>query len=72
MVELQSYCSGVRCLMASASPASDHFRTIGERSSGDPPLPSARKVSSWDTRLEVFGWEIYTVPMVSLPSAELA
>ena len=58
MVEMQSYRSGVRCLMASTSLASDHFRLFGERSSGDPPLLSARKNSSWDTQLEVLGWEI--------------
>ena len=36
--------SNSRCLQASASLASDHFRLFGERSPGDPPLLASRKV----------------------------
>ena len=73
MVEVQWYPSGIRCLTASASLASDHFRLFGERTSRDPPLLSAREASSWDTLLEVLGWEIDTAAMtISLPSAKFA
>ena len=44
MVEVQWCPSGIRCLMASASLASDHFRLFRERSARGPPLSSARKV----------------------------
>ena len=62
-VEVQWYPSGIRCLMTSASLVSEHFRLFDERSARDPPLLSAQKVSSWDTRLEVLGWEIDTLAM---------
>ena len=72
MVKVQRYPSGIRCLMASASLASDHLRLFGERSARDPPLLSARKVPSWDTRLGVLGWERDTIAMtISLPSSKL-
>ena len=63
---------GVWCLLASASLASDHFRLFGNRRETDPPLLAARKVTSWDTKLEVLGWEIDTVGMtITLPPAKL-
>ena len=53
IVELQRYKAGIRFLMASALLGSDDFRLFGEQSARDPPLLSARKLFSWDTRLEV-------------------
>lgn len=65
--------SSSRCLQASASLASDHFRLFGERSLGDPPLLASQKVSCWDSRLEVLGWDLDTVRMtISVPPAKLA
>ena len=63
---------GSRCLRASASLASDHFRLFGSRLPTDPPLLAPAKVSSWSTSLDVLGWTIDTVTMViSLTSAKL-
>ena len=63
---------GSRCLRASASLASDHFRLFGSRLPTDPPLLAPAKVSSWSTSLDVLGWTIDTVAMViCLTSAKL-
>ena len=71
-VEVQRLTGGVRCLLASASLASDHFRLLGNRRETDPPLLAARKVTSWETKLEVRGWEIDTVGMtITSPPAKL-
>ena len=71
-VEVQRLPVGVRCLLASASLASDHFRLFSNRRETDPPLLAARKVTSWDTKLEVLGWEIDTVDMtITVPPAKL-
>lgn len=44
------------------------FSMVGERRSArDPPLLSAREIFSWDTWLEVLGWEIDTVAMTTTP-----
>ena len=73
LVEVQLLLGGIRCLRASESLSSDHFRLFGDRRVTDLPLLAARKVTSWDTRLEVLGWEIDTVGMtISLPPAKLA
>ena len=72
-VEVQRLTVGVRCLLASASLASDHFRLFSNRRETDPPLLAARKVTSWDTKLELLRWEIDTVVMtITLPPAKLA
>ena len=63
---------GSRCLRASASLASDHFRLFGPRLPIDPPLLAPAKVSSWSTSLDVLGWTIDIVAMVIfLTSAKL-
>ena len=63
---------GSRCLRASTSLASDHFRLFGSRFPTDPRLLAPAKVSSWSTSLGVLGWTIDTVAMViSLTSAKL-
>ena len=68
LVELQWWPDGRRCQRAVQSLASDHFRLLGERGVSDPPLLSDRKITSWDTRLEVLGWIIDTeVLTVTLP-----
>ena len=53
----------LRCLMASQSFASDSFRLFGTRNNGEPPLFAAKKITSWDTRMEMLGWSIDTVAM---------
>ena len=69
LVEVMWSPTGDRCKIASASCASDHFRIFGARGSRDPPLLSARKLSSWCTRLCVLGWDIDTVDMtISVPT----
>ena len=63
---------GSRCLRASASLASDHFRLFGPPLPTDPPLLAPAKVSSWSTSLDVLGWTVDTSAMViSLTSAKL-
>ena len=63
---------GSRCLRASASLVSDHFRLFGSRLPTDPPLLAPAKVSSWSTSLDVLGWTIDNVAMViSLTSVKL-
>ena len=63
---------GSRCLRASASLASDHFRLFGSRLPTDPPLLDPAKAFSWSISLDVLGWAIDTVAMViSLTSAKL-
>ena len=62
-----------RCLQASDSLASDHFRLFGERSPGEPPYLASRKVSCWNSRLKVLGWDLDAVCMtISVPPAQLA
>ena len=69
LVELQRWLDGRRCLRAVQSLASDHFRLLGERGVSDPPLRSVRKITDWDTQLEVLGWIIDTEALtVTLPS----
>ena len=72
-VEIQRLTGGVRCWLASAPLASGQFRSFGNRRETDPPLLAARKVMSWDTKLEVLGWEVDTVSMTTTsPPAKLA
>ena len=67
--ELQWWPDGRRCLRAVQSLASNHFRLLDERGVSDPPLLSARKITDWDTQLEVLGWIIDTEALtVTLPS----
>ena len=71
LLEVQWWPDGRRCRRASASLASDHHRLFGLRSPGDPNLLS-HKISPWDTRLCVLGWDIDTVAMtISVPLAKL-
>ena len=71
LVGVQWWPDGRRCLRAVQSLASDHFRLLGERGVSDPPLLSARKITYWDTQLEVLGWIIDTEALtVTLPSHE--
>ena len=73
LCEVQHYVDGRRCLRSSGTLASDHYRLFGGRRANEPPILSARKVSSWDTQLEVLGWDIDTVAMtISVPPARLA
>ena len=58
VVELLWRPDGRRCLRAVQSLASDYFHLLGERGVSDPPLLSARKITDWDTQLEVLGWII--------------
>ena len=56
---------------ASASLASDHY-LFGVRSSRDPTLLAPHKISLWDTRLCVHGWDIDTVALtISVPLERL-
>ena len=72
-VEVQCYPSGDRCLCASASLASDHFRSFGYRAPTAPPLLSKHNFCHWDTQLAVLGWEIDSVAMnISLTKAKVA
>lgn len=48
---------GDRCLKVSASLASDHFQLMGSCLPTQPPLLAREKISHWDTKLEVLGWE---------------
>lgn len=61
LVEVVWESKGARCKVASASCVSDHFRVFGDRGPGDFPLLSPHKLSWWQTRLCVLGWEIDTV-----------
>ena len=63
LVEVQWWPDGRSCRRASASLASDHYWLFGVRSSRDPTLLSPHKISLWDTRLCVLGWDIDTVAM---------
>lgn len=72
LLRTQEDPTGARCLLASASLASDHFRLFGSRPAGYPPLFSSKKLTSWSSCLEVLGWEIDTMPMsISHPPAKL-
>ena len=69
LVEFQFWPDGRRCLRAVQSLASNRFRLLGERIVSDPPLLSARKITDWDTQLEMSGWIIDTEShAVTLPS----
>lgn len=72
VVKVQRFEYGDRCLQASASLASVHFRLFGDSQDGEPPSCRPAKFPRWDTRLEVLGWDINTVEMTtSLPPAKL-
>ena len=58
LIEVQWWPDGRRCMRAVQSLASDHFRLLGVRGAFDPPLLSASKITSWDTRLEELGWVV--------------
>ena len=58
LVEVQWWPDGRRCLRATRSLVSDHFRLFGERGANEPPLLSEKKMSDWDTCLEVLGYVI--------------
>jgi len=63
---------GARCKAASQSYASDCFRALGSRESGEPPLLSREKITSWDTRMETLGWTIDTMKMtIAVPPARI-
>lgn len=69
LVEVRFFQDGRRLRRAIESLASDHFRLLGPRGSGDPPLLEARKILGWNTRLEVLGWILDTDQLtISLPS----
>ena len=72
-MEVQWWSDGRRCRRASASLASDHYRLFGVRSSRYPALLFfPHKISLWDTRLCVLGWDIDTVAMtISVPLEKL-
>ena len=60
-------------MLALASHASDHFRLFDNRRETDPSLLATRKVTSWDTKLEVIGWEVDMAGMtITLSPAKLA
>lgn len=64
---------GKRCIIASQSYASDCYRALGSRASGEPPLLSRDKITSWDTRMEMLGWVIDTQAMtISVPQDKIA
>lgn len=46
---------GRRCIRATQSLASDHFRLLGARSPNDPHLLSVKRMSDWDTQLLLIG-----------------
>ena len=72
LVEVQWWPDGRRCRRASVSLASDHYRLFRVRSSRDPILLAPHKISLWDTRLCVLGWDIDTVAMtISVPLEKL-
>ena len=60
LVEAQWWPDVRRHMRAVQSLESDHFRLLGVRGASDPPLSSARKITDWDTRLEVLGWLVDT------------
>ena len=60
LVEIVQWLDFRRCLRATQSLASDHFRLLGERGPRDPSLLSPRKMSNWDTSMEVLGWTLDT------------
>ena len=64
---------GRRCIKASQSYASDCHRLLGSRASGEPPLLSRAKITSWDTRQDMLGWTIDTKAMtISVPQEKVA
>ena len=68
LLELQWWPDGRRCQRAVQSLASDYSRLLVERGASDPPLLCNRKVTHWDTRLEVLGWIIDTEALtVTIP-----
>lgn len=67
LAEVRFTSDAERCLLASASFASDHFRLLGERHEGDPPILSVAKVSDWHTVAVVLGWERDTVQSTIRP-----
>lgn len=72
LAEIQYFDDGRRCLASSGALASDHSRLFGERTPRDPPILAAKKISNWDTELEVLGWTFDTVAMtISLPESKL-
>ena len=72
LVEVQWWPDGRRCRRASASLASDRYRLFGVKSSRDPTLWCPHKISLWDTRLCVLGWDIDTVALtISVPLEKL-
>lgn len=72
LVEVQWFQDGRRCIRALQSLASDHFRLLGERGLDDPALLSARKTTSWDSRMEVMGWIVDTDELsVTMPPAKM-
>ena len=72
LVEIRWFRNGKRCKQASGSCAADYFRLFGPRRPSDPPLLSPNKLSHWQTKLIVLGWEIDTQAMtVSVPAAKL-
>ena len=71
-VEVQWWPDGRCCRRESASLASDHYQLFGVRSSRDPSLLAPHKISLWDTRLCVLGWDIDTIAMtISVPLEKL-
>lgn len=70
---LDRHLAGRRCIKASQSYASDCHRVLGSRVSGEPPLLSRDKITSWDTRMDMLGWTIDTKAMtISVPQEKIA
>ena len=68
LVEVQRWPDGRRCRRSSASLASDHYRLFGVEILKGSTLLASHKISLWDTRLCVLGWDIDTVAMtISVP-----
>ena len=52
--------------------ASIHFQAMGEQGEGEEPLLSHRKVTSWETRQEMLGYDIDTESMtIALPARKV-
>ena len=62
-VELESFLMGWRCLGATLLFASDGFRLVGCRNTGEPPLFAREETMSWDTRMGMLRWTIDTLSM---------
>ena len=72
LVEVQWDAEGERCLDLSRSLAFIHEQPMGERSEGEEPLLSRKKVTSWAKQQEVLGYDIDTESMtIALPTRKV-